>query len=294
MKKVKNNKLLMVIVVGIALGVLIDWVRFDVKINKKIVEERKIINEVKPTVVATATPTKAPIKQMSFSEMNKIYGPCAKVPVLMYHHIQTAKEASVKRQTGLTVTPEDFRKNLEYLKSNNYTVVSLSDLVAFFDSGKDLPVKAVVITLDDAYEDNYSQMWPILKEFGFKATIFIPTGLIQNPDYLSWNQMKEMSSAGLIYFGNHTWSHHSSSGTSEVLEKEISLADTQLAEHGENQSKIFAYPYGNPSSGAKVVLQKLDYKIAFTTVHGSIQCKGKRYELPRIRVGGSNLKTYGL
>jgi peptidoglycan/xylan/chitin deacetylase (PgdA/CDA1 family) len=192
------------------------------------------------------------------------------------------------------VTPEFFRKQMEYLKTKGYTTVFPDDLVDFFDKGVALPAKPVLITLDDAYEDNYTNAFPILKEYGFKATIFTPTGLIQNPDYLNWQEIKEMSDTGLVYFGNHTWSHHPSTGTPEVLKKEISLADIQLAEKELNTAKIFAYPFGNPSQGAEKVLTDMGYKLAFTTVHGTMMCKGKRFELPRVRMGNSELNKYGL
>jgi peptidoglycan/xylan/chitin deacetylase (PgdA/CDA1 family) len=241
--------------------------------------------------VPTAMPSKRPL---SVDELNKMYGPCTKLPVLIYHHVEEEKTAIENNQQYLNITPELFKKQMEYLKNKNYTPISPSELVDFFDDGGSLPLKPVLITLDDAYEDNYINAFPILKEYGFKATIFTPTGLVQNPEYLNWEEIKEMSDTGLIYFGNHTWSHHASKGAPEVLKKEISLADTQLTEKGQNDAKIFAYPYGSPSQGAEKVLIEMGYKLAFTTVHGDMMCKGKRFELPRIRLGNSELTKYGL
>jgi peptidoglycan/xylan/chitin deacetylase (PgdA/CDA1 family) len=241
------------------------------------------------TATPEATPTPTPI---SFEDMNKNYGPCAHVNVLMYHHVQDETIAKTKNQGGLTVDPQDFRKQMQYLKDKNYSVISMGDLKNFFDNGTSLPKKAVLITMDDGYKDNFEQAYPILKEFGYRATIFIPTGLLNNPDYLNWGDLNSMSD--LIYMGNHTWSHHSSGGTEEKQDQEIGLADKQLSEHGLNNLKIFAYPYGNPSGNAEEVLKKDGYEIAFTTVHGNIMCKGKSLELPRIRVGNAQLNSYGL
>jgi peptidoglycan/xylan/chitin deacetylase (PgdA/CDA1 family) len=226
--------------------------------------------------------------------MNAMYGPCVKVPVLMYHHIEEKGTAKKNNQQYLNVEPEIFKKQMSYLKEKGYSTIFPGDIVIFFDNGVALPTKAVMITLDDAYEDNYTNAFPVLKELGLKATIFTPTGLIQNPEYLNWQEIKEMAGTGLIYFGNHTWSHHASTGSPELLKKEINLADIQLAENGQNVAKIFAYPYGNPSVEAKKVLADMEYKIAFTTVQGNILCKGKRFELPRIRVGNSPLSELGL
>jgi peptidoglycan/xylan/chitin deacetylase (PgdA/CDA1 family) len=248
-----------------------------------------------PTVSLAPTPTLTPSpKSVSFEDLNKKYGPCVRLPVLMFHHIESEAEAKLNHQTSLAVTPEHFTGDMEYLKTHGYTTIFPKELINFFDNGIPLPKKAVMITLDDAYGDSYTNAYPILKQYGFKATIFTPTGLVQNPGYLNWEQIKEMSGSGLVYFANHTWSHHNSAGTLAVQEKEISLADGQLAEKGLNNDKVFAYPYGNPSIDAEKILTKYGYKLAFTTVHGNISCEGKRLTLPRIRIGNAALSSYGL
>lgn len=260
---------------------------------------KKTVNKITPKVVpnpiGVVTPMVTPTpKSVAFEDLNKSFGPCAKVSVLMFHHIESEAKAKLNHQISLAVTPEFFAKDMKYLKTHGYTTIIPRDLINFFDNGVSLPKKAVMITMDDAYEDNYVNAYPILKQYGFKATIFTPTGLVQNPEYLSWDQIREMSSLGLVYFGNHTWSHHSSAGSLEVQDKEISLADGQLAEKGQNPDKVFAYPYGNPSVDAEKMLIKYDYKLAFTTVYGNILCKGKRFTLPRIRMGNAELNHFGL
>jgi len=233
-------------------------------------------------------------KKVAPVDIEKLYGPCVKVPVLMYHHIQPEDVAKSLNQGSLTVSPEFFRKDIEYLSTKGYSSIFPADLINFFDKGIALPKKSVMITLDDAYEDNYTYAYPILKEFNTKAIIFTPTGLVTVNNYLNWNEIGEMNNSGLIYFANHTWSHQSSSAKIEVLDREISLADTQLKEKGLNKDSVFAYPYGKPSAGAEKTLSKYGYKLAFTTVHGNMMCKGKRFDLPRYRVGNAPLSKYGL
>ena len=240
-----------------------------------------------PTTVLSPTPT-----AITVDGMNQNYGPCAKVNVLMYHHIQEEETAKKNGQTGLTVTPEFFRKHLQYLKDNDYSVITMAELKNFFNGGAALPKKPAMITIDDGYKDNYEKAYPILKEFGMKATIFTATGLLNNAGYMTWDDLNQMKD--LVYFANHTWSHHSSAGTKEKLTEEITMADKQLSEHGLNPNKIFAYPYGGAGKTAKEVLVSSGYEIAFTTVHGNILCKGKSLDLPRIRVGNASLKSYGL
>jgi peptidoglycan/xylan/chitin deacetylase (PgdA/CDA1 family) len=78
----------------------------------------------------------------------------------------------------------------------------MTELKNFFSGGPNLPKKPVMITIDDGYKDNYEVMYPILKEFGMKANIFVATGLLNNPGYMSWDDLNQMKD--LVYFGNHT------------------------------------------------------------------------------------------
>lgn len=304
MAKKKVNKINIIFpILGILLIVLAGILEYEIKAQgKKILSSGWIINKTKqiktpeiPKITEiptnTPTPTETP-KPITVESMSQNYGPCAKVNVLMYHHIQNEETAKKNGQTGLSVSPDFFRKHLQYLKDNNYSVVTMNELKNFFNNGVALPKKSAMITIDDGYKDNYELMYPILKEFGMRANIFVATGLLNNPGYMSWDDLNQMKD--LVYFGNHTWSHHSSSGTKEKQTEEIGLADKQLSEHGLNNDKIFAYPYGGTSKTAEEVLTKDGYQIAFTTVHGNILCRGKSLELPRIRVGNASLKSYGL
>jgi peptidoglycan/xylan/chitin deacetylase (PgdA/CDA1 family) len=243
------------------------------------------------TSIPSPSPSPTP-KPLTFAEMNALYGPCVNLPTLMYHHIQPADQAAAKSQTGLTVTPETFRTQLEYLRSKSYNPITPTQLAAFFSAGTPLPAQSVLLTFDDAYADFASFAAPILQELGFPATVFVPTGLLENPDYMSWSDLSRLS--GNFHFGNHTWSHKNVAATMEVIQNEISLADTQLSDRGFNSPKIFAYPYGLANANAQKVLTDLGYQLAFTTQPGRVLCTKQRLALPRIRIGNSPLTNYGL
>jgi peptidoglycan/xylan/chitin deacetylase (PgdA/CDA1 family) len=243
-------------------------------------------------VTPSPTPTPTP-RPLTFAEMNALYGPCVYLPVLMYHHVQEMEVAKQANQTSLTVTTDVFRAQMQYLKNSGYTTVSPVNIISFFDSGAAVGKKSVLITFDDGYADFSLNALPILREFGLTATVFIPTGLVGNPGYLSWQQIGDAASSG-IFFGNHTWSHKNVKQPFDVLQKEITTADTQLSERGTNSPKIFAYPYGFSSTDAEKILSSLNYSLAFTTKHGGTLCKKQRYDLPRIRIGNSSLSAYGL
>ncbi len=243
-----------------------------------------------PTLSPTPTPTP---RLLTFSEMNTLYGPCVYLPTLMYHHVQSPEQARARNQVGLTVRTTDFRAQMQYLKDRSYSVISMQDLLNFFEQGIKPSAKSVLLTFDDGYGDFYTDAYPILREFGYPATVFIPTGLMNNTGYLYWDKISEMS-ANRILFANHTWSHKNVAAKQDVLKMEISTADVQLNEKGLNIPKVFAYPYGLESSLAISFLQGLSYKMAFTTRNGGTLCKKQMLDLPRIRVGNGSLSIYGL
>jgi peptidoglycan/xylan/chitin deacetylase (PgdA/CDA1 family) len=244
--------------------------------------------QIQPSPTPTPTP-----RPLTFAEMNAKYGPCVSVPVVFYHHVQTEEAAKPKNQVGLSVFTDQFRAQMQYLKDKGYNPIAANDVARFFDEGVGIPKKSIILTFDDGYEDFYTDAYPILKEFGFKATVFVPTGLMENPDYLHWSQIADMAGSGLIYFGNHTWSHHNAATSKDVVSREISTADTQLKDHNLDVDKIFAYPYGTGSKIAEDFLTSLNYKLAFTTRPGNILCKQQRLSLPRFRIGNGSMARYG-
>jgi len=256
---------------------------------------KRLIQYVSPLPTATPTirPTPTP-KPLTFAQMNERFGPCVWVPTIFYHHIQGMEEAKKQGHAQLTVDMDIFRKQMEYLQSHGYTTISMQQLVSFFDEGTPLPQKPILLTFDDGYTDFAGSAAPILRELGFRGTVFIPTGLVENTGYMRWNEIVDISHWGTILFANHTWSHHNMNAENSVIEKEITVADMQLAERGLNQPKVFAYPYGWSNRYAEQVLGVLGYKLAFATHPGSIACKQLRYDLPRIRIGNANLSSYGL
>lgn len=247
-----------------------------------------------PAPLVTPTPSPTPTtRPLTFAEMNALYGPCAYLPTLMYHHIQSAEVAKKNNQIGLTVTPETFAKQMQYLKDKGYNSISFQDLVNFLENGTPIAKKSVLIAFDDAYSDFATDAYPILVGVGFRAAVFVPTGLVNNPGYLTWDQIRQIASEGRVAFANHTWSHKNVAAVESVMEKEISMADTKLSERGLNTPKVFAYPYGLDSARAERYLTQLGYMLAFSTRPGSILCLKQRFNLPRVRIGEASLSAYG-
>lgn len=182
------------------------------------------------------------------------------LPIVMYHSI------GYEQGNTARVTKENFRKQMQYLKDNDYVTLTLDDAYGFFINNKPVPEKSLVITFDDGYVDNYTEAFPILKEFGFTATIFIITDLVdKDPSYMTAMQLKELQ-ANNIHIESHTVYHeHLGELTYEKTVKTLKESKAFLEKTLSKEIKYFAYPYGEYSKETLKAVNEVGYSLAVTT-----------------------------
>ncbi len=205
------------------------------------------------------------------------------VPILMYHRFGY-------EESSLFVTPENFTRQLAYLKNKNYEVISLDELVEGIKNEKKFKHRTVVITVDDGYEDNYIYAYPILKKYGFPATIFIIANFIDNKkDYMNWEEIRTMSKDN-ISFGGHTKNeaYLPSIKKKEILWDEIAGCKKLIENKIGKPVDYFCYPTGGFTEEVKVFVRKAGYKGACTTNRGFTELNKDIYELKRIKVKNSD------
>jgi peptidoglycan/xylan/chitin deacetylase (PgdA/CDA1 family) len=210
------------------------------------------------------------------------------VPILMYHSIGY-------EEGSFFVSPENFNRQMRYLKDKGYEVISLDELVKSIESKKRVRRNKVVITFDDGYKDNFTYAYPVLKRYNFPATIFLITDYIgtkSNPgekEFMLWEDVVVMSNNG-ISFGGHTKSHitlglmvdekqafEEIAGSKEALEKKI-----------DGRVDYFCYPVGAFNERIKELVRKAGYKGACATNRGYVKYNRDVYELKRIKVTNSD------
>lgn len=198
--------------------------------------------------------------------------------VLNYHKIDNVN-------ISLSVRPEDFDKQMAYLKNNNYHVITPDDLYDNLEHDKELPENPVLITFDDGYEDNYKNAYPILKKYGFPATIFIVSSFIGvYPNYLTWDQCSEMKENG-ISMQSHTVTHRSLTElTNEQLKDELVQSKKTIDEKLHQDTKYFAYPTGTYNLYIAKMLKDAGYRAAFTVKYGAVEKSSNIYALERVPV----------
>jgi len=188
------------------------------------------------------------------------------VPVLSYHKF------SKDRSDKLTITEAAFKAQMEYLRQNGYRVISAEQFVAFLDFKDQIPKKSVVITADDGWDSFYDIAFPILKEYGFPATLFVYTDFIGTNHAVSWEQLGIMAKQG-IDVQCKSKSHRnlavlkkneSPNVYREEVEKEISVPTQLIEEKLGKKCSLFAYPYGESNSVVIEILKKYGYRAGFT------------------------------
>jgi len=194
------------------------------------------------------------------------------IPVLSYHNL------SPSESNKMTVSQAMFDQQMRLLKEKGYRVISLDQFFDFLEFKSTLPPKSVVITVDDGWRSAYEIAFPILKKYGYPATLFIyPDRIIDTPKTLSWGLLQEMAEHG-IDIQCHTKSHRNltlpAKGESfkdhfANMEKELSACKELIKENLNREVKYLAYPYGDTNPLVIELAKKLGYRGAFTIKRGS-------------------------
>lgn len=208
-----------------------------------------------------------------------------RVPVLTYHYIANNPNPKDKARDALSVSPDKFEAQMQYLSQNGYTPVTLDTLYGIFNGQASVAGKPIVLTFDDGYIDFYTNAFPILRRFGFHAVSFIPTGLVGGGYYMNWSQIKEIASSGLVTFEGHTVNHVNLPGLSYAgALKELQDSKNILQAQTGYPVNFVAYPNGSNNGSVQAAARQAGYVGGLGTWYG--QSWGGSMNMPRIKVSG--------
>ncbi len=213
-------------------------------------------------------------------------------PILMYHSIAKMPKGSFMR--GLHVPPKRFAFQMYLLKIFGYRGVSIGELYLHMNSEKS--EKVVGISFDDGYKNNISNALPILKKFGFTATIYLVSQNIGGSNHwdtingikkqqmLNENDINQWINSGME-IGSHTQNHTDLTNCSnEVAVNEIFQSKTDLEKKFQVPINHFCYPYGNFDDEIVNIIKKAGYQTATTTIRGRSKKANNFLTLPRVSV----------
>jgi len=239
------------------------------------------------------------------------------IPVLMYHHVNPVGNF-------INVTPDRFQEQMQYLARSGYRTINTSELYDILNSEQEIDGKTVMITFDDGWLDNYLYAFPVLKKYSLKAVIFVVTSWIKGegirterktlPPHrecvefvrtgrggdvmLSWDELKEMQSTGLIDIQSHTHRHirwfkeMNDVRQREYLVEDLSRSKKIIEERLGKTCDALCWPWGDNNELSKEIALNAGYKMLFTTVKGSNYRREDLSEIKRIVIGNIRLKNF--
>lgn len=216
------------------------------------------------------------------------------LPILMYHSISDDAEENVQPYYRLATSPSRFAEQMQWLADSGFRGVSLEEALNP-ETRTDRKRMPVAITFDDGFRDFHTAAWPVLRQFGFAATMYLPTAFIaserksfRGKECMTWNEVRELRSEG-IRFGSHTVNHPKVHELSwNAIENELRSSKETIERELNESIPSFAYPYAFPqedrefTSKLASLLQKLGYQSCVTTVIGRAQAEDDRYCLKRL------------
>lgn len=207
-----------------------------------------------------------------------------KLPIVMFHHTGEPPAGADELRRNLTVSTADFEAQIGYLKQAGYQPVSEAQLFKALYNNVPLPPKAVMLTFDDGYLDNYQVAAPILEKYGFPATFFIITEKVGTPEYMDWEQVTDLDRRQMD-IGSHTATHQDLTILSGAdLKQELSGAAKTFESRVGHPVYWLCYPAGKYDAGVIKYSRDAGYLLATTTKPGEEQSSDAPFGLLRYRV----------
>jgi peptidoglycan/xylan/chitin deacetylase (PgdA/CDA1 family) len=218
------------------------------------------------------------------------------VPILTYHSISENLFGKVHPYHHINTPVSIFAMQMKWLRREGYRTIGLPELLSEFEANRDLR-KAVVLTFDDGYQDFYTAAFPLLKQCGFTATVFLATDRIRDSalrvegaNYLTWNEVRELHSEG-IGFGSHSVTHADlRSLVPEQIDYELGYSKETIEQRIGAPVESFSYPFALPEEDGDFIryladtLENVGYTNGVSSTIGRAKPKDTRFFLPRLSV----------
>jgi len=232
--------------------------------------------------------------------------PLKGLAVPMYHQIgNPPAQAKLKK---LWVSAQDFRWQMNHLLKSGFTPMLCSEYCAALDAKTPMPERPALVTFDDGYADNYETAYPILKDLGIKANIFLVYEAIDKHNFfndpkvgpwqrmMTWTQIRAMRDSGLVEFGSHTMTHPVLPELPyEEARWQIEESRGRLSEALDRPITAFAYPYGAGAYDSRIreLVRISGYRLDFGIRQGlsSVQWNPEQGPIKRLLVRGDDFKA---
>ena len=192
----------------------------------------------------------------------------------MYHRFEENKYPS----TNIRI--DDFKKHIEIIEQNKIKFINPKN---FENELKDNKLqRKILLTIDDGFLSFYENAWPILKDKKIPFILFISTREIGAFNYMTWDQIKEISKEDFVEIGNHSHTHeYLVDENNDLIQKDIEKSISIFKKNLGKNSSFFSYPFGEYSINFKNIIKNLNFRYAFGQHSGVMDETKDLYELPR-------------
>jgi peptidoglycan/xylan/chitin deacetylase (PgdA/CDA1 family) len=221
--------------------------------------------------------------------------------LLLLDHTAFADQANVfiyhrfndSRYPSTNISLQDFRAHLELLSQQQFNVLTLGQVVDRLQKGVSLPQRCAVVSVDDAYRSFLTDGWPLLKKYGYPATLFVSTDTVGGGEYLSWQELRRLQSEG-VEIGNHSASHaylldklaaESDVAWVERISTDLRRSQQAFKHYLGSYPGLFAYPYGAFAQALVTLVKSAGFTAAFGQQSGVITAGQGLFRLPRFPMG---------
>jgi peptidoglycan/xylan/chitin deacetylase (PgdA/CDA1 family) len=245
-----------------------------------------------PIMGQDAAPDAEPLRELDLPDDG------VRVAVLGYHDF-----SETQIETAMRIRTSKFRKQMEAIRQLGIPVIPMADFTAWKDGKKEIPDKAVVITIDDGWKSTYTDAFPILKEFGYPFTIFLYKDYVDGGGKaLTIPMIKEMMKHGATV-GSHSVTHpfpqavkanrkRGAETYDKFLDKEMGESKRFLEEKFGEPVTTYAYPGGFFTEEMLTKAGQLGYTHLFTVQPGKVKITNPNEVLPRYIILGNYDKIF--
>ncbi|KXZ65224.1 poly-beta-1,6-N-acetyl-D-glucosamine N-deacetylase PgaB [Acinetobacter venetianus] len=253
--------------------------------------------------------------------------------IIGYHEITDRKDALIP---SYAVTSQQFSEHLDWLKNNGYHFINVDQLIKAHEGKYSLPSKPVLLTVDDGYQSFYQNAYPIIRAKKVPVVLAVVGSWLepkesQKVDFggeaisrdkiLSWKELKEMQSSGLVEIASHSYHLHQGivgnpqgnlepaaitriyDSTSKSYEsdehyqsrifQDLKKNNDLLKSHGLRSPRVMVWPYGRYNMQLVQTAKQLGMPITITLDDGADHAKQSLQNMSRILVQG-NMSTSAL
>jgi len=209
-----------------------------------------------------------------------------KIPIIMYHYVEYVKDDGDLIRKSLDIIPSLFEGHLLALRKANYETYFVKDIPDILDGSTHYSTQSAILTFDDGYEDFYTVVFPLLKKYHVRATVYVIYNYIGRSGFLDEKQIAELAESGLVEIGSHTLDHvYLKQAPDQYAEKQIVESKQKFEERFNIKIKTFAYPYGAFNNKNIESVKKAGYTAAVSVISGVMQENENLFYMSRIRPG---------